>query len=60
MWFDSYRLVNSAAIEGLHGSLSRAGVIKLDKTVVVSFAIELMEVSRGSSHDEGNNKKTMQ
>lgn len=38
----AYRLMNAAPVEGLHGPLSSAGVIELDETVVVSFAVEFL------------------
>ena len=38
------RLVDSAPIESLHGSLSSTGVIKLDKTVIVTLTVELYSI----------------
>lgn len=38
---NTYRLVDAAAIQGLHSSLSGTGVIVLDKSVVESLALEL-------------------
>lgn len=40
-----YRLMNATAVEGLHRSLSSTGVVKLDKPIVVAFAIELKRES---------------
>ena len=34
--------MNATAVEGLHGSLSGAGVVVLDKAVVHAFALELL------------------
>ena len=38
----TYRLVNATSIEGLHSPISSAGVVILDKAVVVSFAAEFL------------------
>lgn len=39
----TYRLVNAATIQGLHGALSRTWVVKLHETVVVALAVELLQ-----------------
>jgi hypothetical protein len=36
---DTYRLVNPSSVQGLHRALSCAGVIVLDKTVVVTLGL---------------------
>ena len=38
----THGLVNATAVEGLHRSFSRAGVVVLDKAVVHAFALELL------------------
>lgn len=38
---ETYRLVDSATIQGLHSPLSRTWVIKLNETVVVALSGEL-------------------
>lgn len=38
----AYRLVNTTSVKCLHGPLSSAGVIELNETVVVSFAVEFL------------------
>ena len=38
----AYRLVDTTSIEGLHSPISSAGVVILDKAVVVSFAAEFL------------------
>ena len=39
---ETYRLVNTATIQSLHGALSSTRVIKLDEAVVVAFAVKLL------------------
>lgn len=39
---ETYRLVNTATIQSLHGALSGTRVIKLDEAVVVAFAVKLL------------------
>jgi hypothetical protein len=34
--------MNATAVEGLHGSFSRTGVVVLDKAVVHAFTLELL------------------
>lgn len=38
---ETNRLVNSAAIQGLHGPFSSAGVVKLNKTIVMALGGKL-------------------
>lgn len=42
----AYRLVNTASIESLHGPLCSTRVVKLDKTIVVSFAVVFLDFTK--------------
>lgn len=42
----AYRLVNTASIESLHGPLCSTGVVKLYKTIVVSFAVVFLDFTK--------------
>ena len=39
---NTHRLVDSASIQSLHSPLSRAGVIKLNKAIVVALTVKLL------------------